>query len=51
MVDQKGSNFVEHSCSFEPKKHGYASHQIKLELYLVNIGVARCQFFLDEMRM
>uniref|UniRef100_A0A0D3FDA1 DUF6598 domain-containing protein n=1 Tax=Oryza barthii TaxID=65489 RepID=A0A0D3FDA1_9ORYZ len=30
-VDQKGSNVVEHCCSFESKLHGCASHQIKLE--------------------
>ena len=30
-VDQKGSNGVEHCCSFSCKLHGCASEDVKLE--------------------
>uniref|UniRef100_A0A0E0L0Y8 DUF6598 domain-containing protein n=1 Tax=Oryza punctata TaxID=4537 RepID=A0A0E0L0Y8_ORYPU len=38
-VDKKGSNVVEHLCSFEAKQHACASHQIKCELANISVKV------------
>ncbi|OEL25302.1 hypothetical protein BAE44_0013681, partial [Dichanthelium oligosanthes] len=47
-ADQKGLNSdnAVHHCSFKAKLHGFASHQIKLELAAISVKVTwrRCLF-------
>ncbi|CAN6224000.1 unnamed protein product [Urochloa humidicola] len=48
-VRQKGSNSnnIEHCCSFKAKLHGYASHQIKLELASILVKVTWATLFVE----